>query len=496
MAKRLPWLFGMAFAKCGDDLEACQTDIELGRAFQSTLAPTQLPGRASAKCADWPGCSGLGLFGDCCPSGNTMLGCCSASRRLASETMSRKGLTVDDTTLQYCAGRIPQTWPNFQAPLGSLRIFQAWNTAWPEEGREASWKGLAGFARANGVKILVGTPVTCEPAQDEKTWGWTKEFLRLLDPSHVMGLAIGNELELLYDHADQSCIKELWEGKRLWKIFQQRVAEFDEMGFKEIPVTSVFTAAILSGNPFTDVPGQALVNTFLRQALWKYKRRYAFTFNVYPYFDPNLHMNAGSSSDCSEAMARAVCWEGPQCLANAIMVAARHKMQQLTGRSEDLFWIGEIGWSSPRAQALHTDMRSCGAFSSLSTFEKFYSGFLKWDLTLPGGVRGPDHVFYFTLRDALNFGVQEFFGLLLSCESLGCKIATGDFRAETCALPTPKEFTWRSWAFVGLGLMAALAIALTCLYVRFPSVQRLVRWAERPSTRRKTAEMSSESSSE
>ncbi|CAJ1386048.1 unnamed protein product [Effrenium voratum] len=85
---------------------------------------------------------------------------------------------------------------------------------------------------------------------------------------------------------------------------------------------------------------------------------------------------------------------------------------------------------------------------------------------------------------------------MLSCESLGCKIATGDFRAETCALPTPKEFTWRSWAFVGLGLMAALAIALTCLYVRFPSVQRLVRWAERPSTRRKTAEMSSESSSE
>eukprot|EP00913_Durusdinium_trenchii_P032787 g30692.t1 len=60
---------------------------------------------------------------------------------------------------------------------------------------------------------------------------------------------------------------------------------------------------------------------------------------------------------------------------------------------------------------------------SLMTFEKFYQGFLDWDLVL-SGVRSPDHIFYFTLRDALNFGVQEFFGLLSSCESLGCKIAS------------------------------------------------------------------------
>ena len=28
------------------------------------------------------------------------------------------------------------------------------------------------------------------------------------------------------------------------------------------------------------------------------------------------------------------------------------------------------------------------------------------DLVLQGPVRSPDHIFYFTLRDALNFGVQ------------------------------------------------------------------------------------------
>eukprot|EP00439_Symbiodinium_sp_Y106_P013255 s1138_g1.t3 len=272
-------------------------------------------------------------------------------------------------------------------------------------------------------------------------------------------------------------IQELWEGGRLWKTFNQRVQEFDKMGFSHIPVTSVFTAAILSGlmltaaaadedgvpqNPFMDVPGKALVNTFLRQAMWKYGRRYAFTFNVYPYFDPNLHMNPGSRDDCSEALKRATCWQGATCLGPAIMIAARRKMQQLTGNPDDLFWIGEIGWSSPRAQALHTEMKRCQEFSSLATFQTFYSGFLQWDLSLPG-VRAPDHIFYFTLRDALNFGIQEFFGLLLSCQSLGCKIATHGFAAEECELPQmAMPMSWRTWAFIALGIFIACAAASTC----------------------------------
>ena len=73
-------------------------------------------------------------------------------------------------------------------------------------------------------------------------------------------------------------------------------------------------------------------------------------------------------------------------------------------------------------------------FSDLETFQTFYApwlraskrplpaenGFLQWDLKVPGAGRGPDHAprvikrkvespeaFYFTLRDALNFGQQE-----------------------------------------------------------------------------------------
>mmetsp|Transcript_49282 Transcript_49282/g.78526 ORF Transcript_49282/g.78526 Transcript_49282/m.78526 type:complete len:266 (+) Transcript_49282:3-800(+) len=249
------------------------------------------------------------------------------------------------------------------------------------------------------------------------------------------------------------------------------------MGFQDVPVTSVFTAAVLSGSPFMEVPGKALVNTFLRQAVWKYRRRYAFTFNVYPYFDPNLHMNPGSQHNCSSALERAICWDAPHCLAQAIMIAARQHMQMLTGRPDDIFWIGEIGWSSPRANALHTDMRSCDNFSSLATFEKFYNGFLQWDLVLQGPVRSPDHIFYFTLRDALNFGVQEFFGLLVSCESLGCKITSQDFHAEQCELQK-SQLSWRAFAFMGLGLLLFLSFACTCLFVRCPPLQRLVHFLE------------------
>eukprot|EP00435_Cladocopium_sp_Y103_P055139 s375_g18.t1 len=485
-----PWLLlgiARAFSACprNGDFKSCETDIRLGSRDLLDLEPK--PGR-SAKCSAWHGCNGLGFSGDCCPDGDVMLGCCSA-RRLTSAT-HRKGITVDDTTLHYCAGRVPQMWPNTEAELRSLRIFQAWNLAWPPEERRSSWRGLRDLVKARKIKVLVGAPVTCNVDEDTTTWQWTKEFLQMIGPEHVMGLAIGNELELLTDHAEPECIREMWEGGRLWQIFTNRVAEFDEipdmmggmggfvglqgigtnpnilMGFQDIPVTSVFTAAVLSGNPFMEVPGKALVNTFLRQAVWKYRRRYAFTFNVYPYFDPNLHMNPGSQHNCSRALERAICWDAPHCLAQAIMIAARQHMQMLTGRPDDIFWIGEIGWSSPRANALHTDMRSCDNFSSLATFEKFYNGFLQWDLVLQGPVRSPDHIFYFTLRDALNFGVQEFFGLLL----LGRK---GKLRSSQ-----KSQLSWRAFAFMGLGLLLFLSFACTCLCVRCPLLQRLIHFLE------------------
>ncbi|CAJ1342704.1 unnamed protein product [Effrenium voratum] len=207
-----------------EELFACQTDVELGSPSPS------LPNAPSAFCTDHAKCVEIGLAtGNCCPAMNGQyLSCCDAtSRRLTPQRMDKKGVTIDDTTLQWCSSRIPETWPNLKAaPMGSLRIFQTWNSQWPSKGRHTSWKGLVDFVKANRLKVLVGTPVTCVEGEDEITWSWTKEFLQMVGPEHVMGLAVGNELELLYTHADSGCISEMWTGGRLWSVFQRRVAEF------------------------------------------------------------------------------------------------------------------------------------------------------------------------------------------------------------------------------------------------------------------------------
>lgn len=77
----------------------------------------------------------------------------------------------------------------------------------------------------------------------------------------------------------------------------------------------------------------------------------------------------------------------------------------------------------------------------------------------------------------MNFGVQEFFGLLRSCESLGCKIASEDFTAERCE---KQSLGWRIWAFLSLALLVCCSMAFSCLYVRWPLLRRLVHcWDEK-----------------
>jgi len=54
-----------------------------------------------------------------------------------------------------------------------------------------------------------------------------------------------------------------------------------------------------------------------------------------------------------------------------------------------------------------------------------YKNFLEWDLDLHSSdpVHPPDIVFYFTMRDASNFGNPEHFGLVESCTSTSCKLS-------------------------------------------------------------------------
>ncbi|CAJ1371089.1 unnamed protein product [Effrenium voratum] len=80
-------------------------------------------------------------------------------------------------------------------------------------------------------------------------------------------------------------------------------------------------------------------------------------------------------------------------------------------------------------QGANAQMAKCKEFSSKAAFQTYYQNFLKWDLTI-GSVKGPDHVFFFTFRDALNFGVGEHFGLISTCDSTDCKLTEADSEEE------------------------------------------------------------------
>ncbi|CAE8615265.1 unnamed protein product [Polarella glacialis] len=402
---------------------------------------------------------------------------CSSDVYLGGATdLARKGMTLDDTTMRYCSSRIPSLWPNTQEPLQSLRLVRAWDPTWPEESRAPSFQALAEVVKANGMKVLVGAAVTCSDEDDARAWDWSKELLTLLGPAHVMGVSIGNELDLLYQHVSdtvsagvpQSCIEELWEGPsggNFWRKFTSWVAELDSLhdGFKTIPVTSVFTGAALGGNPFLEIPGKSQVNTFMVRASQKYGHRFSFTFNIYPYFDPSYRLDWGST--CANAMSTATCWK-PTCNVDMTIVAARRKVRQLTGQKGDLLWVGESGWSSPKSRTLHTAMARCATWSTAAALQEYYKGFLNWDLQLYGA-RPPDHIFYYTLRDSLNFGFLEHFGLIESCESEVCKLRSDEY--TVIDQNRSASLSWVRWAYAGIGGVLVLAFITTCIQVRAPA---------------------------
>jgi len=376
--------------------------------------------------------------------------------------MNMKGLVMDDVTFRYCPSRLPEIWPNLNnSKVTSLRLFRSWNEAWPEERQDTVWDSLVSYVKNNGVKVLMGTPVTCDAQADDRDWKWTKALMQRLGPTHVMGFAVGNELELLWGQKGiaKDCILELWDKGGLWKTFQQRVAEVDEIGFGSLAITSVFTSGIIySGDkflPFVNIPGQAMVNDFLKNATRKYARRFVFAVNIYPYFDPTLTIDPPHHT-CESAIKIATCFK-TGCLANKALIEVRQKMVALTHRPDDRLWIGEIGWSSPKADALSTAMAKCPTFSSVESLTLFYRNFLEWDLSVGApGVLDPDHAFYFTMRDAQNFGNQEYFGLLKSCNNAECKIHSADF--------VPPEMLRRySWMNFFLQLLGS-TLVLTGLF--------------------------------
>lgn len=92
-------------------------------------------------------------------------------------------------------------------------------------------------------------------------------------------------------------------------------------------------------------------------------------------------------------------------------------------------WVGENGWSSPMPQG-HPVFPFCKQYDDMKTFTAAYENFMAWDLSLPGGLTGPEFAFYFTMRNAYNLGAQEHFGLIDKCDDTVCKIQDSSSMAQ------------------------------------------------------------------
>ncbi|CAK9002732.1 unnamed protein product [Durusdinium trenchii] len=143
----------------------------------------------------------------------------------------QKGLAIDDTTFHECGHAIPRMWPNTQAPLTSLRLFKAWDKAWPDGGRVEAWSQLEVVVREGQMQVLVGTQVTCDEQDDDRDWRLVKQLVQVLGRQHVMGIAVGNELELLQfkENVSTECIQRMWKGGYFLRKLSERAADLDHL---------------------------------------------------------------------------------------------------------------------------------------------------------------------------------------------------------------------------------------------------------------------------
>jgi len=337
----------------------------------------------------------------------------------STKAIDRKGLALDDTTFQKCANETPALWPNTNQPVTSIRTFKSWEKDWNEDDREGAWASLLNLVHRNGAKVLVGTQVTCSRQDDDEEWALTLKFLKRLGPDHVMAVAVGNEMELFFQKVGVTpdCVNRLWVQGEYWKLLVDRMKDLDANGFTETKLTSVFGAYSLAHTPFLNDPTQGLVASFLKNASSanETKDRWVFNFNIYPFWEVGSWPKDQCETRLKGALSYAHTGEVPMTAK-----VFRQRIKMVTGKDDDTFWVAETGWSSPAPGGFNS--QCLPEATTLDKLATYYSNFMDWDLTVDDDIRGPDHFFYFTMRDADNFNNKEGFGLIHGCGNISCKV--------------------------------------------------------------------------
>jgi len=336
--------------------------------------------------------------------------------------IANKGFCLDDDTFRGCPDRMLGLWPHTEEKVKTIRLFKAWDPSWGNETvRDAAWEKLLTWVHINDAKVFVGTGIGCDHAVDEEDWKTVKLLMTKLTPEHVMGLGVGNEMDIVsqWPGVTQGCLDELWNG-RFFNVISQRVADMDAMGFSSTKITTVWATSALQNKPFRE-DNKAKVTTLLRKAYATWGSRWVWTFNIYAIWDRQaMHLDKGTSDQCTESIALA----SGDYMAD-LVGSIRERIKSVTNNNNDPFWIGETGWSSPPPDAFF--LKQCKAMCSEDTFKKVYAKFLSWDFTLTAkdaakGYQGPDYAFYFANRDSNNMGMGEYFGLVHNCSETKCKL--------------------------------------------------------------------------
>jgi len=336
---------------------------------------------------------------------------------------SQKGIALDDTTFKECPSMATVDWPNTKEKVGSIRLFKAWDVRWKAD-RKKVWKELRDYIWRNNAKVLFGTQIGCNETDDDHDWMYVKQLMAYIGREHAMGLAVGNEIELIHTLKDVSkkCIDDLFSGGYFYNKVIDRANDLDQMaGFADLTLTSVMGGYVLAGTPPFLNTKEAGVLSFIEAVNRRFGRRWAFTWNVYPYFDPRISLDDNQFHSCNKAMMSAVNYAYVSLLPMQL-AEFRRRMTAVTGRKDDIMWLGETGWSWPQAGTLNTVMNTCAAFSTEQAMSLYYQGFLGWDLTVAADQHPIDHAFYFTMRDSINVDERESFGLVRSCYETDCKL--------------------------------------------------------------------------
>lgn len=301
---------------------------------------------------------------------------------------------MDDTTFSKCPSQAAVQWPNAQENISSLRLFKAWDVHW-EADRLQAWKALKEYIVSSNIKVLYGTQISCNETADDTDWLFVKELMIYIGRPYVMGVAVGNEVELLHTQTSCSkkCAEDMFDGGYFLSKVMHRANDLNAMpGFADVRLTTVMGGFVLGGQPFVNTK-EARVHEFFKKINANFGRRWAWSWNTYPYFDPHIVMDEGPWHTCSKAMMAAINF-APSSMLPGQLRALRTRMQQVTGNGDDTMWLTETGWSYPRASTLSTVMRNCAEWSTSEAFALYYQGFLEWDLGLGPNVRGLDHAFF------------------------------------------------------------------------------------------------------